>query len=93
MADSSGYQLETLWTEKHLLFDEVNMGLFSFVTDFFTVPDNKNPVPEPAELPTNKEGRLIGVLFGTREIKSANILWYGAVDPVPLYRSQGKKGG
>ena len=41
--------------------------------------------------PTAEEGREIPVLFGTREIKGPNIVWYGHLRVVAIKKKGGKK--
>lgn len=43
------------------------------------------------ELPTAEEGKDVYVLFGTRDIRDPNIVWYGDVEARPIRRSGGKK--
>ena len=39
------------------------------------------------QVPTAEEGIEIGVLFGTRELKGPNVIWYGDLDTVPVKKS------
>lgn len=41
--------------------------------------------------PTAEAGREIPVLFGTRLIKGANVVWYGDLEAVPIKKKGGKK--
>jgi len=41
--------------------------------------------------PTAEEGREIGVLFGTRDIKGPNVVWYGHFRAVAVKKKGGKK--
>lgn len=65
------------------------------VLSFFLRP--KPPkAPPPASLgelsvPTAKEGQEIGVLFGSREIKGANVAWYGDLRTRAIRKKGGKK--
>lgn len=43
------------------------------------------------EVPTAEEGREIGVLFGTEDIKSPNCYWYGDLKAKAVKKSGGKK--
>lgn len=43
------------------------------------------------EIPTAKVGREIPVLFGTRDIKGANVVWFGDLLAVAIKKSGGKK--
>ncbi|MBS9781850.1 MAG: hypothetical protein KGV56_05080 [Gammaproteobacteria bacterium] len=42
-------------------------------------------------IPTASIGREIPVVFGTRDIKSANVVWYGGLRVVPIKKKGGKK--
>lgn len=42
--------------------------------------------------PTAEAGREIPVVFGTRDIKSANVVWYGHLKVAPIKKKGGKKG-
>lgn len=41
--------------------------------------------------PTAEEGREIPVLFGTRDLESPNVVWYGDLKTVALRKKGGKK--
>lgn len=41
--------------------------------------------------PTADEGREIPVLFGTRNIKGPNVVWYGDFRSTPIKKKGGKK--
>lgn len=41
--------------------------------------------------PTAEEGREIPVPFGTRDIESANVVWYGDLKTVAIRKKGGKK--
>jgi hypothetical protein len=52
--------------------------------------------PPPAglsdfQMPTAEDGREIPVLFGTRKITGANVVWYGDLRVVPVQKKGGKK--
>lgn len=56
----------------------------------------KPQAPPPAGLgdiqaPTAEEGREIPVLFGTRDIKGPNVVWYGDLRTVAIRKKGGKK--
>lgn len=46
---------------------------------------------QEVEAPTAEEGRAIPVLFGTRDIKGPNVVWYGDVKAVAIRKKGGKK--
>jgi len=41
-------------------------------------------------VPTAEVGREIPVLFGSRELKGANVVWYGHLKIVPIQKKSGK---
>ena len=51
----------------------------------------QSPSIQEVEAPTAEEGRAIPVLFGTRDIKGANVVWYGDVKTVAIKKKGGKK--
>lgn len=46
---------------------------------------------EAFSAPTAEAGREIPVVFGTRVIKSANVVWYGDLKAVAIKKKGGKK--
>jgi len=65
----------------------------ALVLSYALIPKPQIPPPAIGEIkaPTAEEGREIPVLFGTREINSLNVVWYGDVRIVALKSSGGKK--
>ena len=51
------------------------------------------PRPEfdDIQAPTAEDGRELPVLFGCREIKGPNVVWYGDLLTIPIKSSGGKK--
>jgi hypothetical protein len=43
------------------------------------------------QAPTAEEGREIPVLFGTKDIKGANVVWYGDFSTTAIKSKGGKK--
>jgi hypothetical protein len=43
------------------------------------------------QAPIAEEGAEIAVLFGTREMKGPNVIWYGDFESVPVQKKGGKK--
>lgn len=41
--------------------------------------------------PTAEEGREIPMLFGTRDLESPNVVWYGDLKTVAIRKKGGKK--
>ena len=54
-------------------------------------PDSQNAKVGTIEAPTADEGREIPVLFGTRDIKQSNVVWYGDIKTVAIKKKGGKK--
>lgn len=43
------------------------------------------------DFPTAEEGREIPILFGTRDLKGPNVIWYGDLKTVAVKKKGGKK--
>ena len=59
-----------------------------------TAPSPQNAKPaglNEFDIPTASVGREIPVLFGTRDIKGANVVWYGDLSVQPIVKKGGKK--
>ncbi|MEX2524438.1 MAG: hypothetical protein WD750_05735 [Gammaproteobacteria bacterium] len=68
----------------------------SFAISAFLRPGAGQNIPEPAKLgeldvPTAEEGKPIPVLFGRRQMKAPNVIWYGDLRTVPIKSKGGKK--
>lgn len=46
---------------------------------------------EDVKIPTAKEGASIPVIFGTKMIRSPNVVWYGDLRVVAIRKKAGKK--
>jgi hypothetical protein len=59
----------------------------------FLTPKNNLPDvdKEAFETPTAKEGDVIPVAFGTVDVKSPNVVWYGNTKAVAIRKKGGKK--
>jgi hypothetical protein len=54
--------------------------------------DSQKPKPvKNIDVPTAEDGREIPVLFGTRPLKNANIVWFGDLKTKPIKSKSGKK--
>lgn len=51
----------------------------------------KAAVLEDFDIPTATEGKEIPVLFGTRDIKNSNVMWYGDFKTRAIKKRGGKK--
>jgi hypothetical protein len=59
---------------------QVVLFVASMVLAFSNRPrqqDRQRTTLEDVGVPTAEEGRVIPILFGTRDLKSANCVWYG----------------
>ena len=54
-------------------------------------PQGTTQSPGTLEVPTAEEGKTIPVLFGTRDISSANCVWYGDLKTEAIKAEVGKK--
>lgn len=52
-----------------------------------------NPAFEELDVPNAEEGKEIPVLFGTRDITQANVVWYGDLSVEAIKKSGGAKKG
>lgn len=55
-------------------------------------PRPKAPAPGNLEVPVAESGKPIPVLFGTRVISQANVVWYGDVKTTEIRQSSGGGG-
>lgn len=66
--------------------------LLTYVARNIPQPENAPPVDlSQVDVPTAEAGREIPVLFGTREIKNSNVVWYGDFKAVAIKKKGGKK--
>lgn len=63
----------------------------SFAISAIFGPKSQSPAVGQVEAPTAEEGRAIPVLFGTRDIKQANVVWYGDLRVSAVKKKGGKK--
>jgi len=54
-------------------------------------PQIQNQTPEQFKVPKTGEGEEIPVLFGTRDVRSPNVVWYGDIKTVAIRKKGGKK--
>lgn len=72
----------------------VVVWVVSLVAAYSMMPKPQSAPPAgigEIQAPTAEEGREIPVLFGTREIKGPNIVWYGDLKAVAVRKKGGKK--
>lgn len=66
----------------------------TLVLAFAFMPKAQNaPPPSKSDVtsPTAEVGREIGVLFGTRDVEGANVVWYGDIKLKAIKSKGGKK--
>lgn len=66
----------------------------AFVAAYAMAPKPQNqPSPGVGEVkaPTAEVGREIPVLFGTRDLKAPNVVWYGHLKTVAVKKKGGEK--
>lgn len=66
----------------------------AFVLSYALMPKPQTQPPAglgDIKAPTAEEGREIPVLFGTRDIESPNVVWYGHLRTVAIKKKGGKK--
>lgn len=62
-----------------------------FAVAYATMPKPTGATLGTVESPTAEEGIAIPVLFGTRVVSSANVVWYGDIKSVAVKKKGGKK--
>ena len=78
------------------MFWWVQIGLFllSLAITYLLMPKPQTQPPPglgEVNVPTAEEGRELPVLFGTKELRGPNVVWWGDVKTRPHKVSQGKK--
>ena len=63
----------------------------AFVIAYATMPKPQRPTVGTLTAPTAEEGRPIPVLFGSRWIAQANVVWYGNIATTAVTAESGKK--
>jgi hypothetical protein len=66
------------------------------ILSYLLAPKPKVNTPKPAglgdiDVPVAEVGKTIPVLFGTRELKNINVLWYGNLKTIAIKKKGGKK--
>ena len=54
-------------------------------------PKQINPAVQDVKLPTAEEGIPIPVLFGTKKLEGANVVWYGDLNTTAIKSDGGGK--
>lgn len=71
----------------------VAVFVVALVVAYNAIPKPQNAPPPgfgDVKVPTAEEGREIGVLFGTRNLKGPNVLWYGDFSAEAITKKGGK---
>ncbi|MGI9277954.1 MAG: hypothetical protein ACR2PT_24295 [Endozoicomonas sp.] len=68
------------------------VGMVVVATAMQPKPEDQPPAEfEDLDVPVAEVGKEIPVLFGTRDISSPNVVWYGDLRVVPIRKKGGKK--
>ena len=76
------------------MFWFIAVFVVSFVVAYATAPKPQSVPPQglnDLKVPTAEEGREVPVLFGTRDLKAPNVVWYGDLRTVAIKKKGGKK--
>jgi hypothetical protein len=76
------------------MWQYVALYLASFVLSYLLAPKPKSQPPAGVgdiTAPTAEAGREIPVLFGTRKLEGANVVWYGDLRTAAIKKKGGKK--
>ena len=76
-----------------MVWSYIAVFIVALVVAFAMAPNaqQQSPTIQEVEAPTAEEGRAIPVLFGTRDIKGPNVVWYGDVKAVAIKKKGGSK--
>lgn len=88
--------IEVIYEPQTAGIGQLILFVASLLISYFTRPDPP-PGPEDARasglsdinVPTAQDGKPVPVLFGRRQIKSPNVIWYGDLKTDPIRRSTG----
>lgn len=72
----------------------VSVFIVALVVSYAMTPKPQSQPPAglgDIKAPTAEEGREIPVLFGTRDLESPNVVWYGDLKTVAIRKNGGKK--
>jgi len=74
---------------------QIGLAVLNLALSYYLRPDPPSgPSPasiEEVDVPTAEEGKPVPVLFGRRQIKAPNVVWYGDMNTEPIKSSGGKK--
>jgi len=77
------------------MFWEIALFIFNLALSYYLRPDGpegpKAASLDEIEAPTAEAGRPIPVLWGRRQIKAPNCIWYGDLRTEPIKSKGGKK--
>lgn len=72
----------------------ISVFIVALVVSYAMTPKPQSQPPAglgDIKAPTAEEGREIPVLFGTRDLESPNVVWYGDLKTVAIRKNGGKK--
>lgn len=76
------------------MWQQIIVFIVALVVGYAMRPKPKTSPPaglDEIRAPTASDGREIPVLFGTRDIASPNVVWYGKLRTVAIRKKGGKK--
>jgi hypothetical protein len=77
-----------------MVWNYIIFFVVAFAISYALIPKAQSRPPpgiNEFKVPTAEEGREIPVLFGTKNIVSPNVVWFGDIRTVPIQRDTGKK--
>ena len=76
------------------MWQQIALWVVMTIVSYLLQPKPEQPDPaslEDFDIPPADEDKDIPVLFGTREIKDSNVVWYGDLYTKAIYKKGGKK--
>lgn len=73
------------------MWQYIVLWVVAFALTAATAPKPEKPEVGTFETPTAEKGKRIPVLFGSRWLAQANVVWYGDISTTPVKSSSGKK--
>lgn len=72
----------------------IAVWVVSLVVAYSMIPKPTEPPPvtlEEVKTPQAKEGMVMIIVFGTKDISRTNTLWHGDFEAIPIRKKSGKK--
>lgn len=70
-----------------MVWPQIALLVISMAISYATRPKPQGAKPAGLgdfNVPTAEDGRVLGVLFGTRDIDGPNVVWFGDLKVVPI---------